>query len=168
MNAKILTALAAITMALSTATWASTYSREQAGRGEQAILVEHHLEQEKTVEKQDLAREVIAAGLHPIVQTMAMVAPDVTEECAMALMSFDRKLKSRLAGSSATGAKKRNDVERREFVAAKAEKWASSVCGIPYGPCVDARIERKLLGSGARQDLRAADRKVEQQCENAS
>ena len=162
MNARILTAMVALAMAKGTETWATTNAWEQAS------LVEHHVQQESTVEQQSPGREDLAPGLHPIVQTMAMLAPAATEECAMALMSFDRKLKSQLAGSSATGARKRDDVKRRESAAAKAEKWASAVCGLPYGPCVDARIERKLLDGGGIAALLKADRKIEKQCAKAS
>ena len=109
-------------------------------------LVAEAMQQRKRVE------EIRAVGLHPIVESMAMNATHDTQECALALLSVDRKLRL-LQGQSI-------DVT----VLGKAGKWASDVCGVPYSPCVDAKIERKLVEGRNRSILKQADLRVSEFC----
>ena len=106
----------------------------------------------KQTQQLNRLEEIKAVHLHPIVESMAMNAINDTPECALALLSIDRKLRAQPAdkfGRTALG---------------RAGKKAADLCGVPYAPCVDARIERKLVEGRNRSVLRKADMKVLEIC----
>jgi len=103
-------------------------------------------------QQQQRLKEIEAANLHPIVQSMAINASNDTAECALALLSLDRKLRLPVTDQSQAQRQRR------------AGQQAAAICGASYTPCVDARISRKLLDHANRRTRASADSEVRRFC----